>query len=144
MIDIPISYIFIQLRYTIIVAINVVRTNGCWYEKRRPEAPLFDQLAVNSSDGSRYLQRSGSAIARLSIHALPGVVIREQSAQKLIVHGMSRPAGPDGTDNRATGKIQVANAIQNLVTDEFVVVAQAFFVEHLVAADDDCIIERAA
>ena len=48
------------------------------------------------------------------------------------------------TDNRRPGEIEVAQRVQHLVPDELVDVAEPLAIQHLVAADDHRIVERAA
>ena len=53
-------------------------------------------------------------------------------------------AGDDFADNRTASEIQIANTIQDLVTDEFIVEPQPAFIEDFVSADDNCIFKRTA
>ena len=74
----------------------------------------------------------------------PGAVVFEQVDQELVVERMAGTFRDDLTDDRGACQIEIANAVENFVTDELVLVAQPVAIEHGIAADDDRIVERAA
>src|SRR5436190_16468931 len=57
---------------------------------------------------------------------------------------MSGAVAPELTDNRGSRQVQVAESIEQLVTDKLVRVAQAAIVENAVAAYHDRVFQRAA
>src|SRR3546814_8814762 len=61
-----------------------------------------------------------------------------------MVERVARPASLEMTGNRRTGEIKIADAVENLVAHELVLVAQAFLVEDLVALHDHGIVQAAA
>src|SRR4051812_46442115 len=55
--------------------------------------------------------------------------LREQRMQYLVVHGVARFDAVVVSDQMSAGKINIANGIQYLVSDEFVPETQAFGIE---------------
>src|SRR5512145_1341827 len=83
-------------------------------------------------------------MCRGEIDIAPRLTAVEQRAKRLIVVLMARAKRVDPPDDRRPGEIQIADAIENLMSNELVLVAQAFFVEDAVAAHHDGIVQRAA
>jgi len=85
------------------------------------------------------------SVSRLFLRALlPLFEFLEKLFGQLRVDVMSRTCGNDVRLERQAEQHDIANDIEDLVADEFVLKAQAFFRKDLVAADDDGAVEAAA
>src|SRR5262249_41239286 len=62
----------------------------------------------------------------------PGLLVREQFAQQLVVQLVARLVAVERADQAVTEQVQIADRVQDLVLDELVLVTQAVLVQHAV------------
>ena len=68
----------------------------------------------------------------------------QQRANELIIHRMPRLAGCVDARERSAGQHQIANRVQQFMTDKLVIAAQAFRINNLVAINHDRIVQRSS
>ncbi len=76
-------------------------------------------------------------------HGAHGVVLRIDGASQLSVGTMSRANGNHVAENAAAGEHEIANNVENLVTDELVLEPQRLLGKEGFTADDDGSFQRA-
>src|SRR5207247_10507004 len=72
------------------------------------------------------------------------MLVFQKLGQKLRVHAVATFLGRDPALERHSQKSDVADDVEDLVTDEFVIEPQRRFVEHSVRRQNDRVIERTA
>src|SRR5262249_21294748 len=96
----------------------------------------------------------GKPVAELGVPALahmpgridqrPGVLVGEERLEDEAVQAMATALGAEGAEDGSTGKGQVTDSIERLVTHEFVAVTKAFAIDDAVVADGDGVFEGGA
>ena len=111
-------------------------------EKRAGKTdPLDTFSSVAASGGGQHQFWLVNILNR--IHITPCRGIGKERAHNGVVHGVAGTKALEMPGDRRTGKVKVAHAVENLVPDELVLIAQALFVKNLVAADHHRVIEAA-
>src|SRR5699024_7067837 len=75
---------------------------------------------------------------------LPGAFLGQQRARQLIVEVMTRLMGGIACNQRVANEIQITDSVENLVLDEFVVVAQAIGIQDTVFIKHDGVVKTTA
>src|SRR5581483_10895690 len=70
--------------------------------------------------------------------------IGEERAQQLLVERVAGTDAVEVADDRRAREIEIAERVQHFVPHELVDIAEAFAIEHFVAADHHRIVERSA
>ena len=81
---------------------------------------------------------------RLGFHHRPGRRIGDQRAQDRVIELVAAADRLVRTEQRRSGKRQIADGVERLVPDEFVGIAQPFRIEQAVIGDDQCVLQRSA